>query len=79
MKRKQGQNAIKLFQHVQQKIMWPNFVTFVRLLNVCANMIMLEDNRCVHQQIIESDCKFDVFVGKKLVDMDAKCGNMEDV
>jgi hypothetical protein len=79
MKHKQGQKAIELFQRVQQEIMWPNFVTFVRLLNVFANMIVLENNRCVHQQIIESDCKFDVFVGKRLVDIYAKCGSMEDV
>ncbi len=53
-------------------------VTFVGVLNTCANTVALQEGRCVHEWI-ESRWDSDVFVGNKLVDMYAKCGNMEDV
>jgi hypothetical protein len=39
---------------------------------------MLEEGKNVHERIIQSGCKSDVFVGNSLVDMHAKCENMED-
>jgi hypothetical protein len=51
----------------------------VGVLNACANTEALEEGRCVHEWIVESRWDSDVFVGNKLVDMYAKCGNMEDV
>ncbi len=59
--------------------LWPDFITFVGALNACANTEALEEGRCVHEWIVESRWDSDVFVGNKLVDMYAKCGNMEDV
>ncbi len=56
----------------------PNLVTFVGVLNACANMIVVEEGRSVHQQIIQSGLESDVFVGNSLVDMYAKCGCIED-
>jgi pentatricopeptide repeat protein len=50
----------------------------VGVLNACASVVTFEEGRSVHEQIIQSGCKFDVFVGNSLVDMHAKCGNMED-
>jgi hypothetical protein len=38
----------------------------------------IEESRPTHEQIIQSGCKADVFVGSSLVDMYAKCGSMED-
>jgi pentatricopeptide repeat protein len=39
---------------------------------------VIEEGRCVHQQIIQSGLESDVFVGSSLVDMYAKCGRVED-
>jgi len=50
----QGQKALKLFQQMQQEGVRPNSVTFVGVLNACANVLALEDGRCAHKQIIES-------------------------
>jgi hypothetical protein len=47
----------------------------VAVLNVCAIAGALEN---VHDKIIESGCKFDVFVGSGLFDIYAKCGSMEN-
>jgi len=41
-------------------------------------MIVLEEGRFVHQQIIQSGLESDVYVGSSLVDMYAKCGSIED-
>ncbi len=57
--------------------MQPNFVTFVRVLNVCANMVALENGRWSHELIIQNGLESNVFVGSNLVDMYARCGNME--
>ncbi len=58
--------------------MHPNTVTFVGVLNACASVVALEEGRSVHEQIIQSGCESDVFVGSSLVDMYAKCRSLED-
>jgi pentatricopeptide repeat protein len=50
----------------------------VGVLNAWANMIALEEGRCVHKQIVECEWNSNVFVCNNLVDMYAKCGNIED-
>jgi pentatricopeptide repeat protein len=51
----QGQEALELFQQMQQEGLQPAPVTFVGVLNLCASLITLEEGRCIHKQIIESD------------------------
>ncbi len=58
--------------------MWLYSVTFVGVLNVCASADALEEGRCTHEQIMESLCKSDIFVGNILVDIYVKCGSMEE-
>ncbi|CAK9211914.1 unnamed protein product [Sphagnum troendelagicum] len=74
----QGQKALDLFQEMKQEGVHPNAFTFVAVLNACASLVALEDGRCAHEQIIQSGCESDVFVGSSLVDMYAKCGSIED-
>ncbi len=74
----QGQKALELFQQMQQEDVLPNSVTFVGVLNACASMVAYEEGRSVHEQIIQSGCEFDVFVGSSFVDMYTKCGSLED-
>jgi len=57
---------------------WPGFVTFVRVMNACASLIVLEEGRFVHHQIIQSDLASDVFVENSLIDIYAKSGSIED-
>ncbi len=58
--------------------MQPNSVTFVGVLKACANVAVIEEGRCVHQQILQSGLESDVFVGSSLVDTYAKHGRIED-
>jgi pentatricopeptide repeat protein len=74
----QGQKALELFCQMQWEVVQPDSVTFVGVLNACTSVFALEEGRHVHEQIIESGWDSDVFVGSSLVDMYAKCGNMDD-
>ncbi len=42
------------------------------VLNACASVVVLEEGRCAHEQIIQSGWVSDVFMGNNLVDMYAK-------
>ncbi len=70
----QGQEALELFQQMQQEVCNQTPLLFVGVLNACANVLALEEGRSVHEQISRSGCECDVFVGNGLVDMYAKCG-----
>jgi pentatricopeptide repeat protein len=74
----QGQKALELFQQMQLQGVQPNSVTFVGVLKACANVAVIEEGRCVHQQVIQSGLESAVFVGSSSVDMYAKCGSIED-
>jgi pentatricopeptide repeat protein len=73
-----GLKALELFPRMQQEGMEPNPITFVGLLNMCASVAALEKGRHIHKQIIQFGCEDDLFVAKSLIDMYAKCGNIED-
>ncbi|CAM6045275.1 unnamed protein product [Sphagnum compactum] len=74
----QAHKALQLSHQMQREGVKPDHVTYVGLLNACANVLGLEEGKRVHEQIIQSGCKSDVFVSSSLIDMYAKCGSMED-
>ncbi len=74
----QLEKVMQLFQQMQKEGMAPNKFTFVQVIKACAGLGRLEDGRLVHEQLIQSGCKSDVFVVSSLVDMYAKCGSIED-
>jgi pentatricopeptide repeat protein len=75
MKCGQGQKALILTNAKDRCVAR---LSFVRVLNACASIVACEEGRCVHEQIIQSGCDCDVFVGSSLVDMYAKCESLED-
>jgi pentatricopeptide repeat protein len=79
VKCRQEHKALELFQQMQEEGVQPNCVTFLGVLNSCANLIPTEEGKCVHQKIIQMGLESNVFVGSSLVDMNAKCGSIEDV
>ncbi|KAH9530503.1 hypothetical protein CY35_20G006400 [Sphagnum magellanicum] len=74
----EGHKALELFQKMQHEGVQPDLVTYVAVLNACANVVALEEGRRTHERIIQSRCESDVFVRNSLVDMYAECGSMED-
>ncbi len=74
----QPAKTMELFQRMQQEGMVPDKFTFVPVLNACASLQALEEGRCVHLQIMERGFESIPYVGNSLIDMYAKCGNIED-
>ncbi len=72
------EKAMQLFQQMQQEGMSPDTFTFVQVINACAGLGALENGRLVHDQLIQSGCESNIFLGNSLVDMYAKCGSIED-
>jgi pentatricopeptide repeat protein len=74
----QGQKALDLYQQMQKEGLRPSSVTFVGMLNACASVAAIEEGRSVHEQIIQSGCNLDVFIGSSLINMYANCGSIVD-
>eukprot|EP01018_Ginkgo_biloba_P000442 Gb_36920 [translate_table: standard] len=70
-----GEEALNLFRQMQLGGMKPNSKTFACVLPACSNLAALKD---VHEEILTSGFESDIFVGSALVDMYAKCGNIQD-
>jgi len=62
--------AMQLFQQVPQEGMSPNKFTSVQVIKACAVLGALEEGRLVHEQLIQSGCESDVFLGSSLVDIE---------
>jgi pentatricopeptide repeat protein len=78
VKDRQPEEVMQLFQQMQQEVMSPDKFTFIQVMKACASLGALENARLVYEQLIQSGCKYHVFVGSSLVDMYAKCGHIED-
>ncbi|KAJ7540625.1 hypothetical protein O6H91_10G023400 [Diphasiastrum complanatum] len=74
----QGEEAINLFQQMQETGLAPDKVVFVVVLKACARLAALEQGKRLHSDIIKRGFQSDVIVGNTLVDMYAKCGCTED-
>ncbi|KAJ7568200.1 hypothetical protein O6H91_01G022800 [Diphasiastrum complanatum] len=74
----QGEEAIKLFQQMQETGLAPDKVLFLVVLKACARLAALEQGKQLHSDIIKRGFQSDVIVGSTLVDMYSKCGCTED-
>eukprot|EP01018_Ginkgo_biloba_P011139 Gb_03380 [translate_table: standard] len=70
-----AEEALTLFYNMQRGGIQPNEFTFASILPVCENLATVKE---VHEEIIRSGCQSDVFVASALVDMYAKCRNLEN-
>eukprot|EP01018_Ginkgo_biloba_P000563 Gb_27437 [translate_table: standard] len=73
-----GERALKLFREMLWTGIRPDQFAFTNILGVCAELASLGHGKQTHAQIINNGIESDVFVGNALVDMYAKCGNMEN-
>eukprot|EP00253_Pinus_taeda_P008201 PITA_08201 len=77
VKNGQSEDAVKLFRQMQREGMRPNRYTFAGVLNSCGNLLSLEWGEGVHAQLIKFGLESEISVASSLVDMYAKCGNVE--
>ncbi|KAJ7541386.1 hypothetical protein O6H91_10G057200 [Diphasiastrum complanatum] len=73
----QGEEAIELFQQMQQTGITPDKVACVVVLKACAKVPALKQGKQLHSHILKSGFESDVIVGSALVDMYSKCGCIE--
>jgi len=74
----QSQRALDLFSQMQLDGWTPDQCTFTSVLSACANIAAMEQGKQAHAKVIEQRLVSDVFMGRALVDMYAKCGSIED-
>eukprot|EP01018_Ginkgo_biloba_P019942 Gb_25604 [translate_table: standard] len=72
-----GEEALQFFQQMQREDMKPTHFSFASVLSACANMTAFKQGKQIHTQIIKNGFDFNIFVGNALVDMYAKCGDVE--
>ncbi|KAE9606377.1 putative tetratricopeptide-like helical domain-containing protein [Lupinus albus] len=71
------EEAINLFNKMIMEDQKPNTATFVIVLSACSHLASLEKGERVHRYISEGGFKLNLPLGTALVDMYAKCGQLE--
>ncbi|KAL5982713.1 hypothetical protein ACLOJK_016789 [Asimina triloba] len=74
-----GEKALEIFEQMQEAGIPPTAFTFVSVLNACTNLALIERGKQIHGRILRSLMGvelFNVFVYNALIDMYAKCGDM---
>jgi pentatricopeptide repeat protein len=72
-----GEEAFNLYRQMKGEGVKPNKITFVSILNACANLAALVEGMEFHREICEAGLEADVCVGNALIDMYTKSGNIE--
>eukprot|EP01018_Ginkgo_biloba_P003212 Gb_06361 [translate_table: standard] len=70
------EEALTLFRQMQRTGTQPNQLTFASVLPACANLAALEQGMEIHDDIIRNGFQSNVILESALVDMYAKCGNI---
>ncbi|KAL0924771.1 hypothetical protein M5K25_005628 [Dendrobium thyrsiflorum] len=74
---RQAKDAVALFLEMQASSVEPDEITLVSLLSACSQLGALEMGMWAHQYIKKRKFSLSVALGTALVDMYAKCGNIE--
>eukprot|EP01018_Ginkgo_biloba_P012902 Gb_06272 [translate_table: standard] len=69
--------ALKLFCQMQLTGLKPDSFTIVSVLNACSQLAAIQQGREIHDYIIRSGLDYTDFVQSALVDMYAKCSDVE--
>ncbi|CBI22288.3 hypothetical protein VitviT2T_022707 [Vitis vinifera] len=71
-----ARSALLLCQMMQFESVKPNFVTLASVLSACASLYSLKHGRCLHGWAIRQKLESEVIVETALIDMYAKCNNV---
>ncbi|XP_057873039.2 pentatricopeptide repeat-containing protein At3g12770 [Cryptomeria japonica] len=72
-----AEKALETFKQMQLIGIKPNSTTFASILPACAKMGILEQGMDIHQRMKDGGISSDIIVATALVDMYAKCGNID--
>jgi pentatricopeptide repeat protein len=70
--------ALRLFDQMQATGLKPNLVTITSVLPACSQSSYLQQGRDIHDYLSKSGYEADGFVGNGLIDMYAKCGDLQN-
>ncbi|KAL4562536.1 hypothetical protein LXL04_034743 [Taraxacum kok-saghyz] len=73
----QSQEALNLFHKMQLSKFLPDKITIVSVLSACADLCALSTGTTVHKYIIQNQIKIDIKLATSLVNMYAKCGDID--
>eukprot|EP01018_Ginkgo_biloba_P030321 Gb_23084 [translate_table: standard] len=73
----EGNEALKLFQQMQMEGLKPNWVTIVSVLPASVLVASLQHGKEIHAYITRNEIESTVSLENALLDMYAKCGNIE--
>ncbi|XP_074343760.1 pentatricopeptide repeat-containing protein At1g74630-like isoform X1 [Apium graveolens] len=71
-------NALKLFREMQLSNVVPDQVTMVSVLCACGDIGALGMGKMIHEYIKRSGIEIDIRLGTSIVDMYAKCGDIDN-
>ncbi|KNA16553.1 hypothetical protein SOVF_088100 [Spinacia oleracea] len=71
------QVALSLYYELLDHGLAPDNFTFPFVLKACSALLAIKEGREIHEHAIRAGWESDVFVGAALIDMYAKCGNIE--
>ncbi|KAK7309835.1 hypothetical protein RJT34_06894 [Clitoria ternatea] len=69
--------ALKLFDEMYFNCLDMNEVTFISAIQACSNLGYLEKGKWIHHKIIVSGVQKDLYIDTSLIDMYAKCGDLQ--
>ncbi|KAF7830402.1 pentatricopeptide repeat-containing protein [Senna tora] len=72
------EHAMLIYRQMRLAGVQPDEYTFATLVKASSLLTALEQGKQIHANLIKSDCALDPYVMTALVDMYAKCGNIED-
>lgn len=73
-----NQEAFIFFKHMQENGMSPTASSYASVINSCARLSSLPQGRQIHAMTLKDGYDNHVFVGSALIDMYAKCGNVNE-
>lgn len=69
--------ALDHFERMQKDGVKPDRVTFLCIVKACSSLGSIERCKLLHEQLIQSGLVSDLAVGNALIDMYAKCGELQ--
>ncbi|KAJ1278039.1 hypothetical protein BS78_04G049600 [Paspalum vaginatum] len=73
-----NEDAFNLFRQMRESGMFPTESSYASMINSCAKLSSIPQGRQIHAQILKDGYDQNIYVGCSLIDMYAKCGNMDD-
>ncbi|ESW25117.1 hypothetical protein PHAVU_003G008700 [Phaseolus vulgaris] len=73
-----SREALELFCRMRQSSVVPNNFTFASVLQACASLVSLNLGRQIHSSVLKVGIDSNVFVSNALMDVYAKCGEIEN-